>query len=110
MSLPQFVLYTETLSSYVTLCEHGAVRLEDGNSFDEGRVEVCFEDHWATICDHQWNEEDAEVVCRQLGHSGGIICISLLTLWAHLCACLCKIEKTMYFIFASTIKNRYKFT
>ena len=55
----------------MTLCEHGAVRLEDGNSFYEGRVEVCFEDHWATICDHQWNEEDAEVVCRQLGHSGG---------------------------------------
>ena len=23
------------------------------------------------ICDQQWNEEDAEVACRQLGHSGG---------------------------------------
>ena len=32
---------------------------------------MCFEDHWATICDQQWNEEDAEVACRQLGHSGG---------------------------------------
>ena len=78
------------------LCEHGAIRLEDGNSFYEGRVEVCFEDHWATICDHQWNKKDAEVVCKQLGHSGGITPLFLCNF----------IRRILYFILYSLLFSR----
>ena len=45
----------------------GAIRLVDGSSGREGRVEVCMDGHWGTVCSNAWTEEDAYVVCRQTG-------------------------------------------
>ena len=31
---------------------------------NEGRVEICYNNTYGTICDDLWNEQAAQVVCR----------------------------------------------
>ena len=50
-------------------CVDGAVRLVNGSISQEGRVEVCVNDVWGTICGTGWNKIDAFVVCKQLGYT-----------------------------------------
>ena len=49
-------------------CIHGDVRLVGGTNENEGTVQVCVNDIWGTICDDNWNSNDASVVCGQLGY------------------------------------------
>ena len=45
------------------------MRLEDGVREYEGRIEICYNGEWGTVCDDRIRDPVAEVVCRQLGFS-----------------------------------------
>ncbi len=48
--------------------QEGVIRLVGGSTEYEGRVEVCSGREWGTICNRYWGQQDAVVVCRQLGY------------------------------------------
>ena len=51
-------------------CPHGRVRLTGNNADDSsGYVEVCLGGSYTGICAIDWSDEDAQVVCRQLGQT-----------------------------------------
>ena len=54
------------------------MRLVDGVTSYEGRVEICYDGVWGLVCDNTWNYYDAAVVCRQLGFQGASMQFSLL--------------------------------
>ena len=61
------LIHTLLLSTAAHSCSNGALQLVGGQSSNEGRVEICINGVWGTVCDGGWSGSDARVVCRQLG-------------------------------------------
>ena len=53
------------------MCYDGNVRLAGGDNSAIGRVEVCRNNTWGTVCDLEWNDQDAVVACRSAGFYWG---------------------------------------
>ena len=51
-------------------CNEGDIRLMNGQTSKDGRVLVCLDGVWSSVCDDRWDFRDAAVVCRQLGYNG----------------------------------------
>ena len=64
-----FMIYVYYLLFHIVAhCTYGDVRLADGSDSSEGRVEICINNQWGTVCDDVWDNNDAGVVCRQVGN------------------------------------------
>ncbi|PIK61635.1 putative deleted in malignant brain tumors 1 protein-like, partial [Apostichopus japonicus] len=46
----------------------GSLKIVDGFSVYSGRIEIYHNGEWGTICDDDWDDDDAQVACRQLGY------------------------------------------
>ena len=56
-------------------CTEGTQRLRNGNTANEGRLEICalHPDRgtvWGTVCDDYWTDEEAGIACRAMGYAG----------------------------------------
>ena len=51
-------------------CTNGSVYLTGGSSESEGTVQLCYNNEFGTVCDDLWDDNDAAVVCQQLGYPG----------------------------------------
>ena len=49
------------------VCTEGEIGLFEGRSRLEGRLEMCVNGVWGTVCDDNFGPSEAIVVCRQLG-------------------------------------------
>ena len=47
-------------------CTHGDIRLVNGTSPINGRLELCVNNAWGTMCSNLVTQKEASVVCRQL--------------------------------------------
>lgn len=57
------------LSTLAGTCSHGDVRLQGGSNSTLGRVEVCINNAWGTVCNSRFGTNEAKVICQQLGFS-----------------------------------------
>ena len=54
-----------------------SLRLQGPSSANgTGRLEILYHEQWGTICDDDWNLNDAKVACRQLGYHYAIRALS----------------------------------
>ena len=50
-------------------CNDGDVRLMEGGSELEGRVEICWNGVWGAVVNRKWTFQEAKIICTQLGYS-----------------------------------------
>lgn len=60
----------ETKYCNSTKVYNAGIRLVDGTSYINGRIELEKNGQWGAICGNVWNDKNTKVACRQLGFLG----------------------------------------
>ena len=72
-------------------CSDGSLRLKSGTSALNGRVELCLNNAWGTICDLGFSTDAATVICRQLGFANTSkqegVCLCCVCVQCVVCVC-----------------------
>ena len=64
----------------------------EGDMENEGRVEFCSSSRWGLVCSDIWDNNDATVICRQLGYNvEGKLTFFMVDFFNYL-ACICRWE------------------
>ena len=66
---------------------YGEVRLSDGANNLEGRLEVCINNAWGTVCPLEFTSVEAAIVCGNLGLNNGKYRIHAQSKSVRLCVC-----------------------
>ena len=53
-------------------CTDYDTQLVGGASPNEGKVLMCLNGVWGTLCDETFSKTDAQIVCYDAGYSGGM--------------------------------------
>ena len=68
MYLVLYFILTVVMSVQNDHCSDYDIKLVDGPSANEGKVLICINRVWGTLCSNNINSTDAAVICRQLGY------------------------------------------
>ena len=49
------------------------MRLVDGSTEYDGRVEICINQVWGSICSYNWDYREVSIVCKQLGYNNNYV-------------------------------------
>ena len=110
-----FIFHFIELSTIVGNCSDGEVRLEGGNNSSLGRVEVCVNNVWGSVCNSRFGRSEAIVICRQLGFNDtGKITEVLLNVYLTLPFSICRSSsfaihnKLVWRVFWSDIPGKFR--
>ena len=74
-ALPILIHYVNFSTDRVTTveanCTDGEIQLRNGSNRLEGRVEICYNSAWGTVCSSGFGQTEANIVCSQLDRQFG---------------------------------------
>ncbi len=65
----RLVVSEDALYYYLGQTEYDSTYYDINNGLRVGRVEICVDGNFGSVCEDGWDYREASVVCNQLGYS-----------------------------------------